>query len=102
MIGPALHTDMLPLACTRPAMKWGVPMQGYFGNVFFTALFAFIVGQGNPAFYLLFFVFHIPMVALANRNPNFFHEIAMWAETRGRTIGGVLYAVGGRGVPSSA
>lgn len=97
----ALARDTLFLACTRPAMKWGVPMEAFYFNLFGTALVFAVVGGGNPLFWLLFFAFHVPLVALSNRNPNFFHEAFMWMETRGRSVGGVLHAVGGSGHPSS-
>lgn len=96
-----LRVDTLFLACTRPAMHWGVPMEGFYFNIFGTALFAFIVGRGNPFYWLIFFVLHLPMVALANKNPNFFHEWIMWLDTKGRMVGGILHAIGGKNTPSS-
>ena len=94
MAGAALARDTLFLACTRPAMKWGVPMQGAYANLFGTCLFAMAVGRGNPAFYLLFPLMHFPMAVLSDRNPLFFHEQTMWLRTRGTIIGAVLHAYG--------
>jgi type IV secretion system protein VirB3 len=87
--------DTLFLAATRPAMKWGVPMEGYYINLFGT----FVVGMvlGSPLWWGLFVVFHWPMVGLANHNPNFFHELRMWFLTRGQVIGGVLHVLRDRG-----
>lgn len=83
--------DPLFLAVTRPAMKWGVPMEGYFLNLFGTFIFGMVMG--SPLWWALFFVVHLPMRALANRDPNFFRELRLWLETKGSNIGGVLSAM---------
>ena len=80
-------------------MKWGVPMEGFYFNALGTWLLA--MATGYLVLLLLIPVFHFPMIVLTNRNPNFFHELIMWFETRGKTIGGVLYAIGGRNPPSA-
>lgn len=94
-----ISSDTLFLAATRPAMHWGVPMEGYYFNLFGTWLLGMIVG--NPFLWLTFFLWHIPMVALSNKNPYFFHELYMWYQTQGQMIGNVVHAVGGKGTPSS-
>lgn len=82
--------DTLFLAATRPAMKFGVPMEGYFLNLFGTFVFGMVAG--SPLWWLTFFAWHMLMAGLANHNPHFFHELRMWWLTRGRTIGGILWA----------
>ncbi|RAI56051.1 VirB3 family type IV secretion system protein [Roseicella frigidaeris] len=90
-MSPAASRDTLFLAATRPAMRWGVPMEGYYLNLFGTWLLGMVLG--SPLWWATFFVWHLPMVALTNRNPHFFHELRMWYVTRGQTIGGVLRAL---------
>lgn len=73
-------------------MKWGVPADALFGNIMFSAFFGMIMGGGNPLYYLLFFVIHLPLVILADRNPYFAHEWAVWFRTRAAIIGNTLDA----------
>ena len=86
-----LVADPLFLACTRPAMKLGAPMEAAYANLFGTVIGGMVLG--SPVWWLLVPVFHVPMVVLANRNPNFFHELRMWFETYGQVIGSVLPAL---------
>lgn len=86
--------DPLFLAVTRPAMKWGVPMEGYFLNLFGTFIFGMVMG--SPLWWGLFFVVHLPMRALANRDPTFFRELRLWLETKGSNIHGALAAMPNR------
>ena len=86
--------DTLFLAATRPAMRWGVPMEGYYLNLFGTWVLGMVLG--SPLWWLTFVVWHLPMVALSNRNPHFFHELRLWYATRGHTVGGVLRAMSQR------
>jgi type IV secretion system protein VirB3 len=89
-----LTRDTLYLACTRPAMRWGVPVEGYYLNLFGTFVFGMVMG--SPLWWGLFVVFHLPMRALADRDPNFFRELRMWLETKGANIGGQLAALPSR------
>lgn len=86
-----LVADPLFLACTRPAMKLGAPMEAAYANLFCTIIGGMVLG--SPVWWLLVPVFHVPMVVLANRNPNFFHELRMWFETHGQVVGSVLPAL---------
>lgn len=86
-----LTRDTLYLACTRPAMRWGVPMEGWYINLFGTFLIGMVMG--SPLYWALFVVVHLPMRGLANVNPNFFRELRLWLETKGRNIGGTLAAM---------
>jgi type IV secretory pathway VirB3-like protein len=86
--------EILFLACTRPAMRWGVPAEGFALNLFGTFIFGMVMG--SPLWWGMFFIFHMPMRALASVNPNFFHELRMWMATKGANIGGVLMALPSR------
>ena len=86
-----LRKHTLFLAATRPAMKWGVPVEGWTINLFGTFLFGMVMG--SPLYWLLFFVFHLPMRAISDRNPNFFREIRMWFDTKGRLASVRFYAL---------
>lgn len=94
-----VNQDTLFLAATRPAMRWGVPMEGFYLNVFGTWLFGMVLG--SPFIWLTFFLWHMPMVALSNKNPNFFHELHMWYYTRCQMIGSVVPAFNERGMRSA-
>jgi type IV secretion system protein VirB3 len=86
-----LSRDTLYLACTRPAMKWGVPIEGYVLNVGLTWIFG--MALGSPLYWAAFFPVHLVMRALANKNPNFFRELRLWLETKGSNITGTLNAL---------
>lgn len=80
-----MRQETLWLAPTRPAMKWGIPIEGYRINLFGT----FFIGMwmGSP-FYWLIGVFNlIPLRALARWDPNFFRILAVWKETKLATMG---------------
>ncbi|MBI0537721.1 hypothetical protein D9599_19350 [Roseomonas sp. KE2513] len=83
--------DTLYLACTRPAMKRGVPMEGYYTNFFGSFFFGLVMS--SPFYWLVFLLFHPIMRALANKNPNFFREWRMWLDTKARLVGPCLYAL---------
>jgi type IV secretion system protein VirB3 len=86
--------DVLYLACTRPAMKRGVPMEGYYLNFFGSFFFGLVMS--NPFCWLVFFLLHPVMRALANKNPNFFREWRMWFSTKGTFAGPTLHALPSR------
>lgn len=86
-----MQADTLYLACTRPAMTRGVPMEGFYMNLIGTAFFGMFMG--SPWWWGLFFPVHLVLRAYANKNPNFFRECRMWFETKGANAGGSLYAL---------
>ncbi|MCB4824224.1 VirB3 family type IV secretion system protein, partial [Roseicella aerolata] len=53
-MSPAASRDTLFLAATRPAMRWGVPMEGYYLNLFGTWLLGMVLG--SPLWWATFFV----------------------------------------------
>lgn len=86
-----MERDILFLACTRPAMKWGVPMEGWYANLFGTVFFAMFMG--SPVWWLVGPLVHFPMRALANRNPGFFHEWRVWFGTKAANAGASLWTL---------
>lgn len=89
-----LPAQTLFLACTRPSMRMGVPVEGFFANVVGSTLLAMVIGRGNPAYYLIIVAIHIPLVILSDRNPHFFHEWKVWLLTLGSMVGNVLFVSG--------
>lgn len=93
----SLERHDLYLACTRPAMRWGVPWEGWALNVFGIGYLGMILG--SPLWWLLIAPAHYAMRFATNRNPNFFRELRMWLDARGAVPGGTLWCFGhtGRG-----
>lgn len=89
----ARHT--LYLACTRPAMKWGVPYEGWALNFYGVPYIG--MALGSPFYWLLGVPIHFAMKYHANKNPNFFREVRMWVTARGAVTGGTLWAMSHRG-----
>jgi type IV secretion system protein VirB3 len=90
-----LPKDMLYLACTRPAMKLGVPFEGLVINfVVFYGGFMW-VARGNILSLrgiiciLAFPVIHMGMRIATSIDHNVFRIIRLWFETRGLQIRGV-------------
>jgi type IV secretion system protein VirB3 len=90
-----LVRDPLYLACTRPAMKYGVPAEGYALNVGVTWIGGMVAG--SPLYWSLGFVVHFLMRPLANKNPNFFREMRMWFDTKAANAGGSVWALSPHG-----
>lgn len=86
-----LVRDTLYLACTRPAMKWGVPYEGFALNVGATWIGGMVAG--SPLYWALGVVVHVLMKPMADKNPNFFRELRMWFDTKGANAGAVLWAL---------
>jgi type IV secretion system protein VirB3 len=77
-----LTEDPLFLACTRPAMWQGVPVEALSINSMLTAII-FIV-MGNPFYMLIGVVVHFAIRAVIAKDYNFFTTIRLWMETKGR------------------
>lgn len=87
--------DTLYLACTRPAMRRGVPAEGYWANIGCCTFLGMILntpGLTESAFALTVPI-HFLLRWQANRNPNFFREWRVWFRTRAASIGGTLWAM---------
>lgn len=77
-----LTEDTLFLACTRPAMVLGVPMEAVGVNIILTAV-AFLAG--HSLLYLLTApALHLVFQAICKSDPNAFRVLWLWVETRGR------------------
>jgi type IV secretory pathway VirB3-like protein len=93
--------DVLYLACTRPTMKMGVPLEGLFAN-FLICYLAFIwIGHANllsisgVASLLCLPVVHCAMRIMTTIDHNLFRVARLAIETRGMQIRGtsVLWAM---------
>lgn len=84
-----LAEDTLFLACTRPAMFLGVPMEAMGLNVIFTAI-AFLAG--HSLFYLLIApALHLVFQAICKTDHNAFRVLWLFLETKGRSRNGSLW-----------
>ena len=87
--------DMLYLACTRPATKWGVPVEGLMINFGVSYLAFEVLAHGNPlslrgaVTIFCFPVTHMAMRMLHELDHNMFRIVRLAAETRGIAIRGV-------------
>jgi type IV secretion system protein VirB3 len=90
-----VETDTLFVACTRPALRWGVPFEGFIFNVVISFLGGALLG--SPIYWLAFLPIHMIFKSLASVDHNFFRVYRLWLETRGRSVGGESW-----GAPSLA
>ena len=89
MAGSGLTEDTLFLACTRPAMVWGVPIEAMAVNAMLTSL-VFIVMK-NPLYGTIGIGLHFVFRALASLDHNCFRVLFLWLETKGRSRNGALW-----------
>ena len=82
MQGNRLTEDTLFLACTRPAMWRGVPLEALAINGMLTSIF--FVLMSNPVYMLVGVAFHYATRALISHDYNMFKTLALWADTKGR------------------
>jgi type IV secretion system protein VirB3 len=76
--------DALYIAMTRPAMRWGVPVEGVAVNVAFTAIVTCLFIHRPPGFAIGFFI-HFVLRELTRHDPYFFHRWRLWYETKFRS-----------------
>lgn len=81
--------ETLFLAPTRPAMKWGVPYEGFLINLLGTFVFGMVMGA--PYYWAIGVLLHFMMRALATWDPHFFRVLRLWVMTKGETMGADLY-----------
>lgn len=84
-----LVEDTLFLACTRPAMVAGVPIEAMGANVILSGI-AFLAG-GNLVFLLIAPVLHLVFRAICKTDHNAFRILFAFAETKGRARNGRLW-----------
>jgi len=77
-----LTEDVLFLACTRPALVWGVPMEAMGLNLIASA--SLFLAAGSPAWLLAAPALHLVARAICRADPNAFRVLRLWLETRGR------------------
>lgn len=77
-----LSEDTLFLACTRPAMVAGVPMEAMALNVMATA--TLFLAAHSPAWLLIAPVLHVVFRAVCKHDHNAFRVLWMFLQTKGR------------------
>lgn len=89
MADEVLIEDPLFLACTRPAMVMGVPMEAMGVNVIVSGV-VFLVG-GSLLYLLVAPVLHLVFRALCRADPNVFRLLFAYVDTKGRRRNGALW-----------
>jgi len=84
-----LAQDVLFLACTRPALVLGVPMEAMGVNLMASAV-AFLAG-GSPLWLLVAPALHLVFRAVCRTDPNAFRVLWLFVETKGRARNGSLW-----------
>lgn len=77
--------DPLFMAMTRPAMKWGVTLEGIVVAGFFSAIA--MIATNNPFFLLLYFPLHLVMYGLCLKDPRIFRLLYIWTQTKAKSLG---------------
>lgn len=81
-----LTEDTLFLACTRPAMVAGVPMEAMGLNLIVTA--TVFLAAHSPAYLLIAPAVHVVFQAICKHDHNAFRVLWMFVETKGRARNG--------------
>jgi type IV secretion system protein VirB3 len=84
-----LVEDTLFLACTRPAMILGVPMEAMGINVILSAI-AFLAGH-SFLYLLIAPALHLVLQAICKSDHNAFRVLWMFVETKGRARNGAVW-----------
>jgi len=84
-----LTEDTLFLACTRPALVLGVPMEAMGVNLIASTV-AFLAG-GSLLYLLIAPALHLVFRAICKADPNAFRVLYLAVETRGRSRNGGLW-----------
>ncbi|HEY8616093.1 type IV secretion system protein VirB3 [Phenylobacterium sp.] len=87
-----LTEDILFLACTRPALVLGVPMEAMGLNLMASSV-AFLAG-GSLLYLLCAPALHLVFRAVCRADPNAFRVLWLWLETRGRARNAALWGGG--------
>jgi type IV secretion system protein VirB3 len=82
MAQEGLTEDTLFLACTRPAMWQGVPLEAVAINGMATGI-VFVL-MSNPFYLLIGVLIHYTLRALVSHDYNLFNILRLWADTQGR------------------
>jgi type IV secretion system protein VirB3 len=84
-----LIDEPLFLACTRPAMVLGVPMEAMGVNVILSGL-AFLVG-GSLLYLLVAPAMHLVFRAICKADHNAFRLLFVFVDTKGRSRNGAIW-----------
>lgn len=84
-----LAEDPLFLACTRPAMVMGVPMEAMGVNVIVSGL-VFLIG-GSLVYLLFAPALHLVFRAICRTDHNAFRLLFVYVDTKGRARNGALW-----------
>ena len=84
-----LTEDTLFLACTRPAMWQGVPIEAVCINAMATTIF-FILMK-NPCYMVIGVIFHYVIRAFISHDYNVFGVARLWMDTKGRARNSALW-----------
>ncbi|MGK2255207.1 MAG: type IV secretion system protein VirB3 [Brevundimonas sp.] len=84
-----LTEDPLFLACTRPAMVMGVPMEAMGVNVIVSGV-VFLVG-GSLLYLLVAPALHLVFRAICRADHNAFRLLFLYVDTKGRCRNGALW-----------
>lgn len=76
--------DTLFIACTRPSMWFGVPLQGALGNVC-VVMVVFILLK-NPLYLSIGFATHFAMRMIVSHDYNMFSVWGLWFATKARAL----------------
>lgn len=89
MADERLTEDPLFLACTRPAMVMGVPMEAMGVNVILSGV-VFLVG-GSLLYLLVAPALHLVFRAICKADHNAFRLLFVYVDTKGRARNGVTW-----------
>jgi type IV secretion system protein VirB3 len=76
--------DTLFVACTRPAMKMGVPFEGFVANGCVTAFVTIIIVHSPPGL-LIFPAIHFALRELCRYDPHFFRKWILFFTAKMKT-----------------
>ncbi len=79
------YQDPLFVAVTRPAMKWGVTLDGLIVAAGLVAIL--MIATKNPLTLLLYIPFHGGMYGLCLRDPRIFRLMYLWFMTKAKSLG---------------
>ena len=84
-----LEQEPLFLACTRPALVLGTPMEAVGLNLIVSCV-AFLAAS-SMLWLLLAPVLHLVFRGICRSDPNAFRVLYLWVETKGRSRNGALW-----------
>ncbi|RLV58318.1 hypothetical protein D5018_17915 [Parashewanella curva] len=76
--------DPLFVAVTRPAMKWGVTLDGII--IAASVVTVLMIATKNPFVLLLYFPLHALMYSLCLRDPMMFRLLKLWMNTKAKSV----------------